>query len=434
MHYYFTILIIAFVLSCQTTKETENFVITSDIDLFWEAYDRIAEVSDTLVQARLLDSLYIERGSIGLQKIIEVKRYTNQDYITLINNHPKYWESIRENTYQAKQLSVELKAGVETLRSIYPGLKPAKIYFTIGAMRSNGTTQDSLVLIGSELALGDSLTNISEFEGRTKEWLDNYFGGNPKDGLVLLNVHEYVHTQQHPIPNRILYQSLYEGVAEFVSVTAMGVSSNAPAIEYGKGNPNVKSKFEEEMFYDKTYDWLWSNSTNEFGVRDLGYYIGYGIAEAHYTAAADKLKAVKELIEIDYTNIDAVDALIDNTQFFSKKIDILRTESKARRPKVSSITQFENRSQAVDPSIKEITIHFSEPLNGYNTGIDYGDLGKEGFPNVLSNHWSEDAKSWTMKVELTPNTDYEVLISNNFRTQNGIPLYPYLITFSTSKK
>lgn len=98
-------------------------------------------------------------------------------------------------------------------------------------MRTNGTTRDSLVLIGSELAMADSSTDISEFEGRTKEWLETFFGTNSMEGLVLLNVHEYVHTQQNPIPDNLLHIALYEGVAEFVSVKAMGVPSNVLVTE-----------------------------------------------------------------------------------------------------------------------------------------------------------------------------------------------------------
>jgi hypothetical protein len=39
------------------------------------------------------------------------------------------------------------------LKVVYPELRHAKIYFTVGAMRSNGTTLDSMVLIGSEFAM-----------------------------------------------------------------------------------------------------------------------------------------------------------------------------------------------------------------------------------------------------------------------------------------
>ncbi len=416
--------------SIQETKDAEN-VITSDINLFWKAYDQIVQEPDSSKKVRLLDSLYISKGSAGLAKIIEARNYTAVEYVDLINSYPKFWQSIRENTFKSKSLAKELNNGLNKLEKIYPEMNPAKIFFTIGAMRTNGTTRDSSVLIGSELAMADSSIDISEFEGRTKEWLENFFGLNPIEGLVLLNVHEYVHTQQNPIPTNLLHICLYEGVAEFVSVIAMGVPSNTPAVAYGKENPAVRAKFEREMFYERTYDWLWSNSPNEFNVRDLGYYIGYAIAEIFYDRADDKLDAIKTLIEIDYAQGLKVDSFIDDTRFFTKPISTLRKEDQSKRPKVSRLNPFNNGDTTVDSETKLITIEFSEPLNGHNTGVDYGPLGESGFPKIISRQWSNDGKSWNIEVELEANKHYQFYISNNFRTEEGIPLLPYLIDFKT---
>ena len=426
-------IIIGTLLACQAPIKSDSNVISSDIDLFWKAYDQIIQETQHERQMELLDSLYVQAGSEGVRKMIEAKNYQLEEYVELINLYPKFWNSIRENTYRSKEMADKLNMGIEKLRAIYPELKPAKIYFTIGAMRSNGTTRDSTVLIGSELAMGDSNIDISEFEGRTKEWLENFFGADPIDALVLLNVHEYVHTQQNPIASTLLYQVIYEGVAEFLSVKAMKVPSNTPAIEYGKNNPKVKEKFEKEMFFERTYDWLWSNSPNEFETRDLGYYIGYAIAERYYELADDKAEAVRELIAIDYNDTDRVDALIDGTGFFSKSIQELRKTDQAKRPKVTGISQFENGEQNVDPETTEITLEFSETLNAHNTSIDYGALGAEAFPKITDRYWSQDSSSWTMKLELKPETRYQIHIGNNFRNTNNIPLLPYLIDFRTGK-
>lgn len=428
------LLLIAITFSCQTLEEKQSNVITTDIDNFWTAYDLVIQETDSLKQIELIDSLYIQKGTFGLQKIMEVRNYTVQEYVELINKYPKYWNSIRKNTYKSKSLAAELNEGIQKLKSIYPKLRPAKIYFTIGAMRTNGTTRDSSVLIGSELAMSDSNTDISEFDGETKEWLETFFGSNPIDGLVLLNVHEYVHTQQNPIPNNLLHTVLYEGIAEFVSIKALGVPSNAPAIEFGKNNHTVRDKFEKEMFYEWTFDWLWSNSPNKFGVRDLGYYIGYAIAERHYEKSSNKQKAIKELIELDYSKPEMIDTFIDQTEFFSKPIEVLRQKDREKRPKVARIKQFENGSLNVFPDTKEITFEFSEKLNGYNTSIDYAELGEDAFPEVTNRFWSKDSTSWTIQVKLEPQKRYQFWITNNFRTVDNVPIRPYLIEFQTNEE
>lgn len=413
--------------------KSQSNVITTDIDNFWIAYDFIRQEGDSLKQIQFIDSLYIRKGTIGLEKIMEVRNYTASEYVTLINKYPKFFESIRSNTLESKQLANELNKGISKLEAIYPDLKPAKIYFTIGCMRTNGTTRDSLVLIGSELAMADSHTDISEFEGQTKEWLSNFFNTNPMDGLVLLNVHEYVHTQQNSMSHHLRHVVLYEGIAEFVSVVAMGVPSNTPAIAFGQNNPAVRAKFEKEMFYERTPDWLWSNSPNEFGVRDLGYYIGYAIAEKYYKQAIDKKQAIQDLIELDYSKSKEIDDLIDQTGYFSKSIDELRKEDQQNRPYVLQIQQFENGAKDVDPKIKEITIEFSEILNGYNTGVDYSDLGESAFPKVMNRIWAADSTSWTLEVALESEKKYKFWITSNFRTNNGVALLPYLVEFETSE-
>ncbi|MCB0583364.1 MAG: hypothetical protein KDD10_29060 [Phaeodactylibacter sp.] len=379
---------------------------------------------------RILRAEYFDKGSPGLAGIRQAKRYTVENYLNAINRYPRFWKSVRSNTYKAEALAGELQGGIEKLRAIYPELRPAKIYFTIGALRSNGTTVDNLVLIGSELALADEGTATEEFQ-ENMQGLRTFFDSNPIEDVVLLNVHEYVHTQQKPMVHNLLSQSLYEGVAEFVSVTAMGVPSAAPAIEYGKSNDAVRAKFEQEMFYgNNRHEWLWSSAPNDFGVRDLGYYIGYAICERYYEAAADKKAAIQTMIELDYENEPEIEAFVDGTGFFSQPLARLYEDFEAQRPTVTALAPFANGSQEVPPGPTTLTVTFSEPLNGYNTGIDFGPLGEDHIPQIGPERaWGDDGRSWSFTANLEPGRRYQVLISNNFRTGGGAPLKPYLIDF-----
>lgn len=433
---YAFIISILFCTSCvsKTEGKSNQNIITSDIPNFWNAYDYIVSTKDSVLQHKYLDSLYIKKGTSGLKGIMYTRNYTQQDYIDAINKYPKFWSSIRENTFKTDDYMDELNEGINKIKTIYPELKPAKMYFTIGALRSPGTTLDSLVLIGSELAMADKNTVSSEFQGNVQTGRRIYFDSNPIDNLVLLNIHEYVHTQQKPVVDNLLSYVLREGIAEFVSVVAMGVPSSAPAIEFGKQNDAVKKKFEDQLFYgNNRHEWLWSDFKNEFNTRDLGYYIGYQIAETNYNQAEDKQAAIKEMIELDYTNETQIEDFVNRTHFFSKPLEAMYTNFDKSRPTVLKIKQFENKSTSVNPNTKEITIEFSEPLNGLNTGVDYGSLGTDSFPKITDRFWELDNKAWTLIVNLQPNKHYQILISNNFRTEKGIPLKPYLIEFTTIK-
>lgn len=424
--------------SCQTQKPNSN-IVTSDIINFWEAYDKITSTQDSVLQYKYLDSLYLQKGTEGLNAIRQARNYTPEDYINVINNYSKFWASIRENTLKADQFSSELQNEIEKFRQIYPDLKPAKIYFTIGALRTNGTTLDSLVLIGSELAMADKNTVLAEFPEEEREDRRTFFDSNPIDNLVLLNIHEYVHTQQKPMVHNLLSLAIYEGVAEFVSVQAMGVASASPAIEYGKRNAyKVRDKFEQEMFYpNNRFKWLWASASfNEYGVRDLAYYIGYQMSENYFNKAENKKEAIKKLIELDFSNETEIEDFVHSTGFFSASINELYQNFENKRPRVIGIKQFENNSQNVSIKTNQITVEFSEPLNGVNTGLDYGPLGEEHFPKISQSGrvFSDDNKTWTINVDLEPNKHYQIQLENNFRTTEWIPLKPYVIDFKTGNE
>jgi len=420
--------------SCTDQTDPNQNVFTSDIAHFWNAYDHIITTQDSALQHQYLDSLYFQKGTLGLTGIRQARNYTAQEYIDAINQYPKFWNSVRENTLKAVSYRPELQEGIKKLKLWYPEIQPRNIYFTIGAMRTGGTYLDSLVLIGSEMALADRNTVASEFPESMRQGRQTYFNQNPIDDVVFLAIQEYVHTQQKPFVHNLLSYCIHEGVGDFVSYTALELPPNLPAISYGKENDAVRAKFEKEMFHgNNVHEWLWSDAPNDFGVRDLGYYIGYQLCENYYQQAEDKKEAIKTMIELDYTNEPQIEAFIQKANFFSAPLDTLYQHFEQSRPYVTRVKQFENNSDHVDPNTKQITVEFSRPLNGHNTGVDFGDLGQDAFPknDLNGRFWSEENTSWTISVDLEPNRTYQLLISNNFRTEEGIPLKPYLIEFKT---
>jgi hypothetical protein len=52
--------------------------------------------------------------------------------------------------------------------------------------------------------MADKNTIASEFEGDLGIGRRTYFDSNPIDNLVLLNVHEYIHTQQNPAVDNLI--------------------------------------------------------------------------------------------------------------------------------------------------------------------------------------------------------------------------------------
>jgi len=403
-------------------------VVTADIDRFWQAYDSVVIEPDSAKQARLLDSLFIARGTPGLRAMIERRALTPADYAEAIRQYPRFWASVRPNMAGADGHAGEIAAGIERLRALYPDLRPARVYFTVGALRTNGMTLDDVVFIGSELALADSTTVTDEFPERLGH-LPAFFATNPAASVAFLNVHEVVHTQQGPFGSDLLAMALQEGVAEFIAVLSTGKPSPTPAVAFGKANEDrVRKAFALDMFGSFPSPWLWSNAENEFGVRDLGYYVGYAIAERYYEQAEDQRQAIANLIELDYRDPAAVDAVVDAAGYFNRPVGELRAEA----PRVLRVEGIEHGARDLAPGPRRLTIEFSRPMDPRFRGFDYGPLGADHvlrIERVVG--LSEDGRRLTVEVDLAPEHRHQTLITSGFRSPEGTRLVPYLLDVTT---
>ncbi|PHR24536.1 MAG: hypothetical protein COA38_16410 [Fluviicola sp.] len=417
--------------------KTNKYIVTSDIDNFWNAYDKITSTKDTIQQVKFLKELFLDKASEGQKGMITARNYTEQEYISSIINSSEFWKSIRKDTYQAKTLSKELELGIEKLSSIYPELKPAKIYFTIGVLRSNGTTLDNSVLIGSELAFANKNTPTEEFPEYLSH-LRSFFDSEPSENIVFLNIHEYVHTQQKTtIGDNLLAQTVLEGVAEFVAEKALNIESPNPQIKFGRGNDaKIKAKFKVEMFSPYVYNWIWNSTDNEFGMRDLAYYVGYRICENYYNIATDKEKAIRDMIQLDYNNESELMEFVEKSGYFSKPLNTYKEKFESSRPSVLGLGVIQNKSINVKTNINTLTISFSQEMDSLNRGFELGSLGEDNVIRISDYiGFSDDGKSVSFKIEdLAPSKKYQIIVSSRFCNTDGVPLIPYLIEFQTADK
>lgn len=432
MNKFLSLLFFLLTLSC--FSQSNKLVITDDVSNFWTAYDLIIQEKDSTKQIDLINNLYIKKGTPGLVGIMQARRYTDKGYIYAINNYPKFWNSIRANTLTANSYAKKLEKGIKKLKKIYPEAKPAKIYFSIGVLKTSGTTKEDKVLIGTEVAMADS-TIITDEIKKDYPHLISYFKTNPINNLDFLNVHEYIHTQQKStIGNYLLSQTMMEGVAEFLAEIAMKTKSPNPQIEFGyKNEEKIKQEFTKEMFSTNFNNWFWNSPENQFGMRDLGYFVGYAIVKKYYDNSIDKKLVIKQLIELDYNNESDLIEFVDKTNYFEKPVNDYKIDFENNRPIVTKIEQFDNGNLAVNPTIKIVTLYFSHPMDINSRGFEYGPLGESNLMRVKKViGYSADKKSFSFEVSLEPNKQYQLLVTNFF-DDKGFALKPYLIDFKTSK-
>lgn len=430
---YFIFILVSLLAGQRVYAQQESRVFTSDITHFWEAYDKVVSTTDSALQYQYINDFYLSKASSGLHALQQVRQYDAESYVTSINKYPKFWESIRENTMKAEEAGEAILQGVGGLKRIYPAMKTANVYFAIGALRTNGSTLDQMVLIGSELAMADHGTNTSELPP-TFNYLRSYFDTDPIREIAFLNVHEFVHTQQKTtIGNNLLEQCIIEGVAEFVATLAMERPSPNPQIRVGKSlEPRIGQRFSEEMFSSSFQNWLWNSSDNEFEMRDMGYYVGYAICEKFYQQSKDKSLAIAEMIELDYNNEKALFAFLDKTDYFQMPVKKYKAIYEKSRPEVVSISPFKNKSKKVDSSIKTVTIHFSSEMNPDLRNFEFGPLGEDFVMRIQKVHgFAADNKSFSLDVSLEPNRRYQLIIGSGFTSKSGHSLKPLLIDIVT---
>jgi hypothetical protein len=410
-------------------------IISTDVANFWNAYDKIKLEKDTLKQLSLIKTLYISKGTPGLDGIMRARRYTAEEYIYAINHYPQFWESVRVNTLKSIKFSKEIQDGIKKLKKIYPELKPVNTYFEIGALRTGGTTIDGMLLIGCEIALADKSTITTEVDTKYPH-LRKYFDTEPIKDVVFLNIHEYIHTQQkETIGNTLLAQTIMEGVAEFLAEIALNKKSPNPQIEFGyKNELEIKDQYAKEMHSPYIYNWIMNNSNNKFGMRDLGYFVGYAICKKYYGMSSNKEAAIKYMIELDYNNEDELVKFVEKTNYFEKPLSFYKEQFEKNRPIVTGLMEFENNAANVNPNIKTFTLVFSEEMDPEFRNFEYGPLGENNLLKITKViGFSKDNKSFQFEANLEPEKHYQLVVNFGFKSSESIPLKPYLIDFITSK-
>lgn len=428
----FTTIIFSLVFASAFSQKSAK-IFTSDIDNFWVAYDSIQKTDNHSQKLDLIKRLYTDKATKGLKAFMKARNYNDSVYVKVIDKYPKFWNSVRPNTLTIKTKTSELEASVVKLKEIYPELKDAEMYFTIGGLNSGGTVSENMVLVGAELATGLPSTEVSEFKD---EWLKGVFAEQSLDNIVSLNIHEYIHTQQTGNRRRVLNQSIKEGSCDLIAELVMNKPLERKYLSYGTAHADkVKDQFKKEMFTGNFANWLY-NGRDKGESADLGYYVGYEISKLYYQNAKNKKQAIKDIIELNYNSDKAVENFLTQSTFFKEKTSDLMKEYRKKSPDVVKIDPV-NGSVGVNPDTKEIRITFSKEMVPEYYSFNLSEKGKDYMPITKVIGMENNNKTLVLGVNLKPNKEYEFVLTNkSFRSKEGYSLKneKLLIKFKTRDK
>jgi uncharacterized protein YjaZ len=170
----------------------------------------------------------------------------------------------------------------------------------IGRNSSAGTLTDKMLLIGVDMFGKSTPESIEELN----PWLKAVVGSMDRFPYVV--AHELIHYQQkYPRSQNstLLTRSVGEGSADFIAELISGSNINPHLHAYG--NPIEKElwlEFQKEMNGNDVSNWMYQGDRAGNRPADLGYYMGYKIAEAFYKNSIDKKQAVRDILEIKDMN------------------------------------------------------------------------------------------------------------------------------------
>ncbi|MGH9769206.1 MAG: DUF2268 domain-containing putative Zn-dependent protease, partial [Blastocatellia bacterium] len=269
-------------------------LITSDIENFWRAYDLAKQESDAEKKISIYDREYLGKGSVGLQDFIKLRINTAKSLAQTVNSQSKYYESARASTLRIAAMEKKIRAHFFALKYLYDEAAFPDVYFLIGKMNSGGTASGRALLIGAEMHAMTPQAPLSELSDWHKQVI------RPVEDIPAIVAHELIHFQQkYPFKVTLLNQSIREGVADFLGEMISGFNLNQHLRAYGdEREKQLWDEFKQEMNGNKYDKWLYNGSSVKDRPADLGYYMGYRIAESYYNQAKDKKQAIKDILSI----------------------------------------------------------------------------------------------------------------------------------------
>ncbi|WP_218779745.1 gliding motility protein GldB-related protein [Hymenobacter crusticola] len=269
-------------------------LVTSDIDLFWKAYD--ATLKNPGLKEEIYQAQYFDKGSIGLQDYFLSKIRSTHLFVKNLDSKRAFYPAIRANTEQVAAMKKQIRAGFITLKELYPPAWFPNVYFVIGRFNAGGTVSGNGMLVSADMEARTPDTPLKELT----LWERNNLGS--LEELPAIVAHEHIHIIQKKTKGRTLLQgAIHEGMADFLAELITGKNPNARLMTYGNlHEKDLWADFAQEMAGTSWRNWI-ANGDQETDEKpaDLGYFVGYKICQAYYDETADKKQAIHDMLNLE---------------------------------------------------------------------------------------------------------------------------------------
>jgi Predicted Zn-dependent protease (DUF2268) len=263
----------------------EPVIHIEDVARFYDVY-QAARGHPT---AEALQRRYIDPGSPGLHHLEKIRNVTGATIAKALVAHPRIFANARRCMTVLPRVRQRVAAALARLGRLYPKAKFPPVTIVISRGKPAAVADASGVIIGL-----DALCAVT------------YLNPNLEERFVHTIAHEYTHVQQalqsprlydDPKPT-VLDASLIEGAAEFIATLISGETAyHSPyAPVDGSRTRPIETRFVAAENGTDLSQWIDNGTLTKPG--DLGYWVGYRIVKSYYERAADKRRAVSEILEM----------------------------------------------------------------------------------------------------------------------------------------
>jgi hypothetical protein len=268
-------------------------LVTSDIARFWRAFDGVPLDSASFRNAApRFHRIYLDSGSIGVQDFIPHRIVSADTLAATISARWRYYAAIRQNTLAldtAATVKAAIRRSFRRLKALCADAVFPDVYFVVGAMNSGGTSSSHGLLIGVEMFARDDATPVDQLTAWERANV-GHVASIP--GIV---AHELIHFEQPQVRGTptLLEWAIREGGPDFVGELISGIQLNRPAHLYGDAHERALwREFSQALDSTQLNQWFYQGDRSKDRPADLGYYVGYKIAQAYYVRSTDKAAAV----------------------------------------------------------------------------------------------------------------------------------------------
>ena len=256
-----------------------------DVYRFYRLYD----ATGGHPTAEQLQHDYLDPGSDGLHNLAKARNVTAARIADNIAKHPESYSGARQCMAALPRVRQRLAVALRKLGRLYPQARFPPVTIAVGR--------------GKPVGIGSAATGLQiGLEALCAVKWDNL---DVEERFVRVIVHEYIHVQQFPALDddehpSLLERSLLEGGAEFGTELICGqpaeVASPAMRAATLGHEKEIESAFVADEDSTDLSKWLDNSTLDKPG--DLGYWVGYRIVKSYYQHAADKRRALREIIEV----------------------------------------------------------------------------------------------------------------------------------------